>query len=244
MIGSMAQENQERKNMPRLVLVSGPSGVGKGPIIEWTKKLYLPNLCQVKVRKTQTARHSGKEDDLGFGGMSKRRYVFPCRDKLQALDLAELDNALEQNDVVLMEVYYKALPDLKRFYSGVAEVVSTFISPLSSNEIQELKQNRQLETYLKDNMLDTLVHRALKEGKAFTTALTTELGTRIDDVSNELNAAASYDQVIVNHCYEADTRWRLPILVGEPKHVVEAVRDIIVKGRSDYAHEGKHFFPS
>ena len=31
----------------RLVVISGPSGVGKGPIIEWTKKQYFPDLCQV-----------------------------------------------------------------------------------------------------------------------------------------------------------------------------------------------------
>ncbi len=29
----------------RLIVISGPSGVGKGPIIEWTKQGYIPDLC-------------------------------------------------------------------------------------------------------------------------------------------------------------------------------------------------------
>lgn len=58
----------------RLIVISDPSGVGKGPIIEWVKKLYFPNLCQVKVRKTQTERHKGNEDDLGFDGNDGKYY--------------------------------------------------------------------------------------------------------------------------------------------------------------------------
>ena len=225
----------------RLVVISGPSGVGKGPIIEWTKKLYIPDLCQVKVRKTKTDRHKGNEDDLGFDGNDGEYCQFDCRGAEQRIYLDELDFAIEKHGVVLLEAYYKAFDFLKSRYKGSLDYASTFVSPLDAEEIKELNEQGVLENYLPDLMLDSLVRRAERDGKAFTRILNKELEQRAEDSVNEIKFAHNYRQVIPNHCYESCSRWRFSILIGEPRRVVTSLKDIINSGNSDYAFSGKDF---
>lgn len=205
----------------RLIVLSGPSGVGKGPIIEWTKRLSLPNLCQVKVRKTKTERHKGNEDDLGFDKNNGKYYQFECRGVEQRIYLDELDSAIEKYDVVLLEAYYKTLDFLKSRFGASIDFASTFVSPLSVEEILELtEQGINLEDYLPDLMLDSLVRRAEREGKAFTKALNKELEQRAEDSVYEIGFACNYRQVIPNHCYESDSRWKFSVLIGEQKKLL------------------------
>ncbi len=225
----------------RLVLISGPSGVGKGPIIEWTKKLYTPDLCQIKVKKTKTERHKGSEDDLGFG-KGDNFYQFDCRGVEQRIYLDELDNALKEHNIVLLEAYYNALDFLKNRYGASIYFASIFVSPLNIEEINELaKQGKKLEDYLPNLMLDSLIKRAERDGKAFTRALIKELEQRAEDSINEIKFAHNYKQIIPNHCYESDSRWRFPFLIGEPLRVVKSLREIIEKGKSDYAYDGEDY---
>jgi len=226
----------------RLIVISGPSGVGKGPIIEWTKKLYVPKLCQVNVRKTKTERHKGNEDDLGFDGNDGRYYQFDCRGVEQRIYLDELDSAIEKYDVVLLEAYYQTLDFLKNRYDASINLASTFISPLDVGEIRELtEQGKSIENYLPELMLDSLVRRAERDGKAFTRTLNRELEQRAEDSVNEMEFAYNYRQVIPNHCYESDSRWKFPILIGEPRRVVISLRDIVNTGNSNYAVNGQDF---
>jgi guanylate kinase len=226
----------------RLVIVSGPSGAGKGPIIEWTKKLYLPDLCQVKVRKTKTERHSGNEDDIGFEDNVGKYHQFDCRGVEQRIYLDELDSALEKHDIVLLESYYKTHDFLKGRYDSSIDFVSVFVSPLDIKEIKELdEQGKNISKYLPELMLDSLVRRAEREGKIFTRSLNKELEQRAEDSINEIKAAHNYNLVIPNHCYESDSRWKFPILIGEPGKVVASLKDIINTGYSDYAFNGKDF---
>ena len=238
------EENYEpkAKKDKRLVIVSGPSGVGKGPIVEWMKKMYLPDLCQVKVRKTPTPKHKGTENDLNFNNLSKDTYDFDCRGTKQIIDLHELDNALESHDAVLLEAYYKSFDFLKARYENSTDFIPTFISPLSKEEIKELvKQGKTLEDYLLDTMPNSLIERSKREGKVFTHSLIKELGLRAEDSANEMRFAYNYKKIIPNHCPESDARWALQNLIGEPKRVVDALYQIIQTGNSDFADDGSDY---
>ena len=235
----------------RLIAVSGPSGVGKGPIIEWTKKAY-PNLCQVKVRKEKTERYKGTEDDLGFNGKEGEFYSFDCRGTEQRIYLNEIIKAIDNNEIVLLEMYYKAfdfLKQVKELYEPVSQftsinfdITSVFISPLDMTDIENLsKQDKRLEDYLPDLMLDSLIKRAERDGKSFTHSLLRELEMRAEDSVNEIKFAHNYRQIIPNHSYESDSRWKFPILVGEPLRVVKSLKEIIERGNSDYAYKGEDY---
>lgn len=226
----------------RLVVVSGPSGVGKGPIIDWTKKLYFPDLSQVKARKTKTERHNGNEDDLGFKKNKGEYYKFDCRGVEQRIYLNELDSAIENQDVILLESYYNTLDFLKNRYEASLDFASVFISPLNLEEINDLNnQGKTLNDYLPDLMLDSLIKRAQKEGKSFTSGLVKELEKRAEDSVKEMNFAHNYKHVIPNHCHESDSRWNFPFLVGEPLDVVNSLKDIVEFGESNYAHSGQNY---
>ena len=226
----------------RLIIVSGPSGVGKGPIIDWVKKLYIHDLCQVKIRKTKTERHTGKEEDIGFEGLSNNLYRFSCRGVNQALDLDELEKALEEKGNVLLETYYTTFDFLKDKYDKQVDFASVFISPLGYSDIGDLcSQNNSIEGYLPDLMLDSLVKRAQNDGKLVTRKLMDELKARAEDSINEMKFMHNYKYVIPNHCHESDSRWKFPSIAGKPLTVVRALADIIRTGFSEYADKGERF---
>jgi hypothetical protein len=230
----------------RIVVVSGPSGVGKGPIIE--NALKLSKTPQVKVRKTKTERHSGREDDIGFEGFEGDYVEINCRGSMQRLYVNEVHKTVADYDlcgparVVLIEAYHTALePIMEKFTApSRVEVTPVFISPLTSHELRELENNEDFENYVPDLMLGALVRRAEKEGKAFTRKLVHELEERALDSVNELRRAHKYWHVIPNHCYECDSRWGLSPLVGEPQNVVDSLVNIIQYGSDSLlADKGK-----
>jgi hypothetical protein len=222
----------------RLIVISGPSGVGKGPIVEWTKKTY-PDIYQFYVRKTKTERHKGTEIDLGFVGDGEY-FDFDCRGVKQRIYADELDKALTEHGTVLLETYYKAFDFLKSKYDGGSvDFASTFISPISKEEIRELsEQGKTLEEYLPDLMIDSLMRRAERDGKVITRSLAREMEARANDSISELHFAHNCRNVVPNHCYESDSRWKLPVLIGEPKKVVHTIDDIIKTGHSSLADKG------
>ena len=230
----------------KLILVSGPSGVGKGPIIEQVKKL-CPEVYQVKARKTKTKRHTGTESDLSFKYMSDDVYYFYCRGSTQAIDLKELNWAIKTHDFVLLEVYYSAFSFLTQRYKYAANIESVFISPLDLADLQDLsKRGDKLKDYLVDLMFGSLKERAKKEkgyanDNKMPPSLITELYCRAEDSYRELGFAHNYRHIIPNHCYESDFRHSLPSQIGEAKRVIDALCDIIRKGHSDYAYKGSEF---
>ncbi len=233
----------------RLVVVSGPSGVGKGPIIDWVKKLYFSKnneelrFCQVNVRKEKTERHRGDEKELGFDGIGKNIYEFECRGTKQIIDLDELDNAVVSHDTTLIETYYNAFDFLKEHYERNAKFVSVFISPLTRSELMYLEYvNVPLSEYLPDVMFDSLKKRAQNDGKELTDIVIKELTERSQDSFNEMLFAHNYDFIIPNHFYESDMRWKLSLLIGEQMITVDDLYDIIKRGKESRVEKAEDYF--
>lgn len=142
----------------------------------------------------------------------------------------------------MLESYYKTLDFLKERYNASIDFASTFVSPLNTEEIKELaEQGKKLEDYLPDLMLNSLIKRAERDGKAFTRSLIRELETRAEDSVTEIRFACNYRFIIPNHCYESDSRWRFPVLIGEPKKAVDSLCDLIRTGNSSYANKGSDY---
>lgn len=240
----------------RLVIISGPSGVGKGMIIDWMLKLFFPefynekdryrkdreNLCIIPIYKIEQGGGGNAGQSVYGKSKSKNTHPFECRGKKQEIDLDELDKAIENHQTIIIEAYYETFNFLKDRYDTSVDLASTFVSPLDAEEIRELtEQGKKLEEYLSDLMLDSLARRAEREGKAFTQKLAKELEQRAEDSVNEIKFAHNYKQVIPNHCYESDSRWKFPILIGEPRKVVSSLKDIVNIGYSNYASSGQDF---
>ena len=174
------------------------------------------------MHKTGTPRHIGNEIDVGLEGVNKNnRYDFLCRGSPQAIDLDELDKALGSHDVVLIEAYYEAFDTLQNKYGASTDFASTFVTPLP------ISTDR---ADLADRMLDTLMRRALREGKNITQKLTADLLARAKSSEDEMKIAYKYQNRIVNECYEADPRWHFSTLLGEPLKAVDELYRIVCTG--------------
>ena len=90
-------------------------------------------------------------------------------------------------------------------------------------------------------MLDSLINRAKGDGKALTRTLVNELEIRAEDSIEEMMFAHNYRNIVPNHCHESDSRWKFPILIGEPRKVVTSLNDIIKTGYSSYVDKGKEY---
>ena len=218
----------------RLVVVSGPSGVGKGPAIEWMKKMYFPDIhagkdckefCQVQIHKAEI--HDKREKE-GLEGLSNDFYEFDCRGAKQRIDFKELDSALENHYVVLLEAYHTTLDRIVERFGNYASIDSVFISPLSDAEMEDIrKEGKTIENYLPDRMFDSLCDRAKLEGRNITIEDSEKLKARALDSVAEMESMRKYRHRIDNGCYESDFRWRMPFLAGEPRRTVESLYRII-----------------
>jgi hypothetical protein len=243
---SLSEEAAEEAR-PRLVVLSGPSGVGKGPIVEWLKRLYypellegkdVPELFEMKGRKTRTIRHTGLENDLGFEGMGSNTYDYLCRGSPHSIDLDVFDKAVKEHDAVIFETYHTNRDYVKRRYRSAADVVSVFISPLSRSELDERCMGRTSpDEFMPDIMLGPLIRRAQNQGKTLDRALIKELLKRAEDSAGEMKSSYYYDFVLPNYCYECDSRWKggEKDIAGQPRDLIDSLHEIVMTGTSEYA---------
>src|SRR5262245_36609523 len=139
----------ERKG--RLVILSGPSCVGKSPLVKALAKFYpeLKKTLQPLVLYNSRAARPGEVDGVDYHFRSREQVeklkakdqfvVMDVRGDLQALDLQELSESLAKSDVL-----FEGNPFVGRTLqtsAALAEInrLSVFMSPLSHDEILFLK---------------------------------------------------------------------------------------------------------
>ena len=165
-------------NSGRLVILSGPSCVGKSPLVRSLGKFYpklfkqFHKLVLFNSRDPRPGEVDG--DDYHFRTRAQiealrtdQRYaVLEARSDLQALDINELDSLLGRGDVLFEGNPYVARA--LQTHSRLASVnrLSIFVSPLSKEEITYLVQperNRQLEELLTEVMRRKLLRRTRRQ---------------------------------------------------------------------------------
>jgi guanylate kinase len=206
----------------RLVILSGPSGVGKSPLERALGKLY-PELHQ-QLRKlllynSRTAR-PGEVDGVDYhfrprshveGLKENTRYaVLDVRGDLQALDLEELQTLLGRGDALfegnpfvgrLLQTHLR-LGDVKR--------MSVFLSPLSKEEIIDLKRperNISFHDLLTDIMRRKLLRRTRRQKGELSARDLENIEGRACSAYRELKEAWHFDYVIPNHDGEDSENW-------------------------------------
>ncbi|MDZ7270425.1 MAG: hypothetical protein ONB17_02310 [candidate division KSB1 bacterium] len=226
----------------KLIVVSGPSGVGKTPLL---KALHV-NYPHIAVRSPllylSRAPRPGERDGVDFHFRSEqeiralppeRFLVGKGRVVWQAVDMEEVREILATASLVVTEIY----PTLGRLllshpavleHAREFEVRTVLLSPLCPEELQALRRafgNEQ--EAVAAVMLQKLVGRSLQQGKVITLAELDDLRARALKAHEELEMARDYTDVIVNHDGEDSANWRFTPPVGDAGRTLRRFVDII-----------------
>ncbi len=206
----------------RLIVLAGPSCVGKSPLEKALKRIY-PDLARTLgpvVLYNSRAPRPGEEDGVDYHFRRRdeveslrgddRYVVIEAREDLQALDREELQDGLQNGDL-----FYEGNPFVGKAIldnAGLADVpkLSIFMSPLSSEEIRHLsdpERNVDLPSLVTEMMRRKLLRRTRRQKGEMSAADLEDIETRANSAYDEMRLAPSFDYVLVNHDGEDSENW-------------------------------------
>jgi guanylate kinase len=206
----------------RLVLLSGPSCVGKTPLFACLSKFYpelskrLRKLVLVNSRDPRPGEIDGV--DYHFRTRTqvealrndKRYVVLEARTDLQALNIEELESLLRQGDAFFEGNPYVARELQTHPRLAKNQRLSIFISPLTREEIEYLRmpeRNVSLEELLADIMRRKLLRRTRRQKGELSAIDLQNVETRASSAYRELQVACHFQHVIPNHDGEDSENW-------------------------------------
>ncbi len=253
----------------RVVLLSGPSCVGKGPLVASIDN-FFPDIAYstVPVIKAKESRPKGPRLDevtlwdnpryfrpadeitkLARQYQYAPRYIVgDCRGIPQAIDLDEILGA--EHDLVLVEAYHTLGSQLRGLTNALygSDKISAFVSPISEKEIEEWRsQGVDLGPKLQEIMFDKLKVRTKYQGENPDDPKISESnGKRAADAYSELQRAHTYTHILLNHDGEGHSNWnRTPEgrftarPIGDALKVMEAFAEVLRTGNTQYAEHWK-----
>jgi guanylate kinase len=212
--------NNELKG--RLVILSGPSCVGKSPLGKALKKFYpqWSNRLQGLVLYNSRNPRPGENDGIDYhfrmrsqleAFRSDIRYdVLDVRGDLQALDLEELQLLLRRGDVFYEGNPYVGVKMLTNPQMKDIKRLALFLSPLSKDEITYLKaseRNISLKDLVTDVMRRKLLRRTRRHKGELSARDLEDVERRAGSAYSEMQQAWRFDYVIPNHDGEDSDNW-------------------------------------
>jgi len=221
----------------RLVILSGPSCVGKTPISKALARFYpelsarLHNLLLYNSRSPRPGEVDGVDyhfrtrtqiESLRSDG---RYALIEVRSDLQALDVEELAALLERGDVLYEGSTYVGCELLRHpRLEGVGRL-SVFVSPLSREEILYLKAPERkvsLPELVTDMMRRKLMRRTRRLKQELTLKELEDIERRAASAYREMLEAWRFQHVIANHDGEDSDNWEaFYYLIGDARNTVE-----------------------
>lgn len=206
----------------RLVILSGPSCVGKSPLDKALGRFYpeLRQRLQTLVLYNSRAPRPGEVDGIDYHFRTReqiealraedRYVVMDVRGDLQALDIEELWALLREGDA-----FFEGNPFVGRTlqtHPRLTEVdrLSVFVSPLSKEEIFYLKapeRNISLPDLVTEMMRRKLLRRTRRQKLELSAKDLENIETRASSAYRELKDAWHFDYVIPNHDGEDSDNW-------------------------------------
>jgi guanylate kinase len=234
----------------RLVILSGPSCVGKSPLFACLSKFHpelskrLHKLVLVNSRDPRPGEIDGVDyhfrtrTQVDALRNDQRYVVLEARTDLQALNMEELESLLRQSDAFFEGNPYVARelqthPRLER-----VEQLSIFISPLTQEEIEYLKipeRNVSLEELVADIMRRKLLRRTRRQKGELSANDLQNVETRASSAYRELQMACQFQYVIPNHDGEDSENWdAFYFPIGDARKTLHAfvglLRDSVPRG--------------
>jgi guanylate kinase len=222
----------------KLVILSGPSGVGKSPLDKALGRFYpeLRRGLRKLVLYNSRAPRPGEVDGVDYhfrlrsqieALRAEPRYaVLDVRGDLQALDLEELRTLLESSNAFFEGNPFvgRALQTHPRL-AGIGRL-SVFLSPLSKEEILWLRapeRNVSLPALVTDVMRRKLLRRTRRQKLELSLKDLENIETRASSAYTELKEAWHFEYVIPNHDGEDSDNWEAFYYpLGDARRALEA----------------------
>ncbi len=232
---------REVNTVGRLVVLSGPSCVGKGPLYSALKKFYpelAAPLAKFVLHHSRQPRpgetggvdyHFNSRDEIGELRANPSFLVLDVRGDLQAVDLDLLREMLASTDV-----FFDGHPFVVRELQeqplwSESETLSVFLSPLTREEIVFLKERHvPLQEFITDVMRRKLLRRTKRQKGILSACDLEDVETRASGALREMRLAWLFDCVIPNHDGEDSENWddfRYP--VGDAHNTILAFSDLL-----------------
>lgn len=227
----------------RLVILSGPSCVGKSPLYKALARFHpeltdrLHKLVLMNSRSPRPGEFDGKDyhfrkrTEIEVLTADSRYVVMDVRGDLQALDVRELQNVLQNGDA-----FFEGNPFMGRALAthpslrGVNRL-SIFLSPLSSEEITYLKapeRHISLREFVTDVMRRKLLRRARRQKGELSAQDLENIETRASSAFRELQEAWHFEYVVPNHDGEDNDNWEaFYFLIGDARKTLGAFVDLL-----------------
>ncbi|MDH3539051.1 MAG: hypothetical protein OEP52_03560 [Acidimicrobiia bacterium] len=209
--------------MARLVVLSGPSCVGKGPLVSSLRRFYPEPASQLVplVLYNSRAPRPGEVDGIDYhfrpraeieGLVSAPGFVgCDVRGDFQGLELAAIDRALEAGD----DAFFEGNPFIPAMLrdEGVLDrypSLTVFLSPLTRRELlylQEPARRVDLGPFVTDVMRRKLLRRTTRQKTHLSQADLANIEKRAASALAELAHAHSFDHVIPTHDGEDSENW-------------------------------------
>jgi guanylate kinase len=230
----------------RLIILSGPSCVGKSPLIKALKKVrpeisfHMPILYTSRPPKSVETEgvdyYFRSEEDLR-SYPPERFIVGQIRNIWQAVDLMEMQGLFADSSLIIAEIYptlgklFRDHP-LIRQVTADFEVYTVFISPATEEEIHALQINMGFASpagTLAGIMLPKLIARTEQQGKLLTPEVLEDLQIRASMAYDEMKMGENYTHRIVNHDGEDSHNWLYTPPLGDAGLTLARFVDIICK---------------
>ena len=206
----------------RLVILSGPSCAGKSPLEKALQRYYgelhagLQRLVLYTSRSPRPGEIDGRDyhfrtaQQISTLGMEDRFHILEVRGDRQAIDLRELGACLESGDVLFEgNPFVGCLLLSDSHVAGIAKL-SVFLSPLSREEIMELREQAlrlSLPDLVTELMRRKLLRRTRREKSDLSAADLATIERRASSTYGELQLACRFQYVISNHDGEDSDNW-------------------------------------
>ena len=242
-----------KNSIGRLVILSGPSCVGKSPLSKSLNKFYpdiFRNLQPLVLYNSRSPRPGEVESvDYYFRSReeiealkSNEQYiVLYVRGDLQALDLEDLSERLQKGDV-----FFEGNPFVGRAlqtnpHLEAIEKLSIFMAPLSREEILFFKhpsQSGNLKMLVTDIMRRKLLRRTRRQKIELSIQDLENIEKRASSAFTELQDARYFDYVIPNHDGEDSENWdAFYYPIGDARKTLLAFTALIRGEKTEYAEQ-------
>jgi guanylate kinase len=212
----------EQARTGRLVILAGPSCVGKSPLAKALARFYpeLSARLQPVVLYNSRAPRPGESDGVDYHFRSRadiealrrepdRHVVMDVRGDLQALDLTELDALLAKGDAFFEGNPFVGCALLTHERLTSVPRLSIFVAPLSRDELSYLARQRgvSLPELVADVMRRKLLRRTSRQKGMLSLPDLENIERRCGSAYSELGFAHRFDHVIPNHDGEDSEHW-------------------------------------